>query len=259
MKIMSWNWGLRNQCAVDVLSHLVREKALKILFLMETKQSVLEMKKIQEGLPYRSMFAVPSIRWSGGLALLWMEEIDLHVQNFTLNHIDVLIMDDMANLWRLTGSMDGLRSNESRIHGNSWNISTLDTWHPGFALGILMRSCNQKRSKVDYQSHWPQCSTFERCFYIADWDLGFRGKESEVISLLGIMVVRRMIMCKKDWTGHAPRRNGEISSLIAMSLTYKQRILIIYQYSSPHNPEADQKEKNTTTFWREMGHSLWLW
>ena len=63
MKIMSWNCrGLRNQRAVDVLSHLVREKALKILFLMETKQSVLEMKKIQTGLPYRSMFAVPSIR-----------------------------------------------------------------------------------------------------------------------------------------------------------------------------------------------------
>ena len=45
MKIMSWNcWGLGNQRAVDVLSHLVREKAPKILFLMEIKQSVSEMK-----------------------------------------------------------------------------------------------------------------------------------------------------------------------------------------------------------------------
>ena len=104
MKIMNWNFqGLGNQRAVDVLSHLVREKALKILFLMETKQSVSEMKQIQAGLPYRSMFMVPSIRRNGGLALLWMEEIELHVQTFTLNHIDALIMDDPANPWRLTG------------------------------------------------------------------------------------------------------------------------------------------------------------
>ena len=44
MKILSWNCrGLGNQRAVDVLSHLVREKAPKILFLMETKQSIDEM------------------------------------------------------------------------------------------------------------------------------------------------------------------------------------------------------------------------
>ena len=103
MKIMSWNcWGLQNQHAVDVLSHLVREKVPKILFLIETKQSISEMKQIQAGLPYRCMFAVPSIRRSGGLALLRMEEIELHIQTFTLNHIDALIMDDPANPWRLT-------------------------------------------------------------------------------------------------------------------------------------------------------------
>ena len=32
-----------------------------------------------------------------------MEEIDLHVQNFILNHIDALIMDDPSNPWRSTG------------------------------------------------------------------------------------------------------------------------------------------------------------
>ena len=94
---MSWNCqGLRKQRAVDVLSHLVRKEAPKILFLLETKQ-------IQAGLPYQCMFAVPSIRQSGGLALLWMEEIELHVQTFTLNHIDALIMDDSANPWGSTG------------------------------------------------------------------------------------------------------------------------------------------------------------
>ena len=104
MKILSWNCrGLGNQRAVDVLSHLVREKAPKILFLMETKRSVAEMRLIQAVLPYRGMLAVPSVRRCGGLALLWMEEIELHVQTFTLNHIDALIMNDVNNPWRLTG------------------------------------------------------------------------------------------------------------------------------------------------------------
>ena len=56
------------------------------------------MKRIQVDLPYRCMFVVPSIQCSGGLALLWMEEIELHIQTFTLNHIDALIKDDPANL-----------------------------------------------------------------------------------------------------------------------------------------------------------------
>ena len=95
MSILSWNCqGLGNQWAVDVLSHLEREKAPKILFLMETKQSVDEMRRLQADLPYCCMFLVPSIRRSGGRALLWKEEVDLHVQTYSSNHIDALIYTD---------------------------------------------------------------------------------------------------------------------------------------------------------------------
>ena len=55
---------------MEVISHLMQVKAPKILFLMETKQSLEEMKRIQDDLPYRCMFMVPSIRRSGSLALL---------------------------------------------------------------------------------------------------------------------------------------------------------------------------------------------
>ena len=47
--------------AIDVLSHLMREKTLKVLFLMETKQSMEEMLRIQTDLPYCCMLAVPSL------------------------------------------------------------------------------------------------------------------------------------------------------------------------------------------------------
>ena len=70
------------------------EKAPKILFLMETKQSVEEMQRLQADLPYHCMLAVLSICRCGGLALLWMEDVNFHIQMYTLNHIDALILTD---------------------------------------------------------------------------------------------------------------------------------------------------------------------
>ena len=46
---------------INVLSHLMREKTLKVLFFMETKQSMEEMLRIQADLPYCCMLAVPSL------------------------------------------------------------------------------------------------------------------------------------------------------------------------------------------------------
>ena len=57
----------------------MREKAQKILFLMETKQIVDEMRRIQAKLQYELMLAVLCIRRAGGLAMLWKQEVDLHV------------------------------------------------------------------------------------------------------------------------------------------------------------------------------------
>ena len=48
MIVLSWNFRrLRNLNAGTVLSYLVRGKAPDILFLMETKQTIEEMKLIQ--------------------------------------------------------------------------------------------------------------------------------------------------------------------------------------------------------------------
>ena len=46
---------------------------------METKQTVDEMRRIQAKLQYHSMLAVLCVRRAGGLAMLWKQEVDLHV------------------------------------------------------------------------------------------------------------------------------------------------------------------------------------
>ena len=57
--MISWNCReLGNQRAVNALTFLVKEKVPNVLFLIETKQSVEEMKHIQNDLHYPSMFRV---------------------------------------------------------------------------------------------------------------------------------------------------------------------------------------------------------
>ena len=46
------------------------------------------MKTIQADLHYDFMLVVPYVRRAGGLSMLWKAGVDLHVQTFSLNHID---------------------------------------------------------------------------------------------------------------------------------------------------------------------------
>lgn len=101
---MSWNCrGLENSYAGAVLSHLVREKAPNFLFLMETKQTVDEMRQIQADIRYDNLLVVPCVHRAGGLAMLWKNEANLDIQTYSLNHIDACIMIDPHSPWRLTG------------------------------------------------------------------------------------------------------------------------------------------------------------
>ena len=96
MIAISWNCQvLENRRAVQVLADLVRKKGPKILFLMETKLSVSEMKPIQQELQFDSMTAIPSVRRSGGIALLWKNEVPLTTYTISPNHIDVVITTSM--------------------------------------------------------------------------------------------------------------------------------------------------------------------
>ena len=108
MNALSWNCrGLGNQCAVNVLSNLVGKKKPKIVFLMETKQTVDEIRKLKEDLHFIGGLVVPRDRsWGGrrgGLAMLWKDEVDLHIQTYSPHHINAIIQTNPRNPWRITG------------------------------------------------------------------------------------------------------------------------------------------------------------
>lgn len=73
---MSWNCQrLRNRREVQVLTYLVRKKGPTIFFLMETKLTVSEMQSVKMDMEFPSMLVVPCVRYSGGLALFWKNEV----------------------------------------------------------------------------------------------------------------------------------------------------------------------------------------
>ena len=75
-----------------------------MVFLIETKFNVAEMAKIKRKLERRQGMIVPSVCWSGGLALLWKDSLLVYVQTYSPRHIDAIIIEDDGNKkWRFTG------------------------------------------------------------------------------------------------------------------------------------------------------------
>ena len=175
--MLSWNCkGLGNPLVGAVLSHLVRANVPKVLFLMETKRTVDEMKTIQAELRYDNMLAIPCIHRASGLAMLWKEEITLHIQIYSQYHINAHIMIDPSNPWRLT-SFYG-RSEEHRRH-KSW--SYLRHLHTRDSLSwVCLGDFNEILNSAEKQGRLPKPHRLMEAFHNALLhcgliDLGYRG------------------------------------------------------------------------------------
>ena len=81
----------------------MKAKGPKILFLMETKRKKSYLECLRCRLGYDNLFIVPRRNLSGGLALLWMNEIDLHIWTFSPHHIDAVVNPRIDDAWRFTG------------------------------------------------------------------------------------------------------------------------------------------------------------
>ncbi|XP_059436330.1 uncharacterized protein LOC132169290 [Corylus avellana] len=105
MRAISWNCRrLGNPETVRDLCHMVKEKKPLLVFLMETKMNAKKMEFVRIKLKFDNMFAVDSVGRSGGLALLWMDKLQLSIQNFSRRHINGIIRRRTDNgEWKLTG------------------------------------------------------------------------------------------------------------------------------------------------------------
>ena len=130
MRMIFWRWlcssptnpneshklelsGLGNPRTVRDFSQMVKEKKLSFLFLMET----ISNKRRMEWIRVKLGFAVDLVGRSGGIALLWREEKELEIQNFSRWHINAIVKrNDEGAFWKLTcfyGDPDSSKQKES--------------------------------------------------------------------------------------------------------------------------------------------------
>jgi len=105
MSCLSWNCrGLGNPRIVRVLHQLVKERKPNLVFLIETLCTQKKMEAVRCRLGYEGLFVVDPIGRSGGLALLWRQNRDLEIFNYSKSHIHAVIKDaDGHPFWQFTG------------------------------------------------------------------------------------------------------------------------------------------------------------
>ncbi|XVF60704.1 hypothetical protein PTKIN_Ptkin08bG0069800 [Pterospermum kingtungense] len=120
MNILCWNCrGLRTPRAVREVAKLANVHKPQIVFLMETKRQGSEMERVRVLLGYNSCLTVDCVRRGGGLALLWMAEINLEVLSYSTHHIHRMV--DGGNKGRAWLFMV--------FYGEPQTNRRLDTWN----------------------------------------------------------------------------------------------------------------------------------
>ncbi|XP_075663160.1 uncharacterized protein LOC142632678 [Castanea sativa] len=104
MNCISWNCrGLGNALQVQELSDVVKAKGPNLIFLLETKKKSAYLEKVRCRLKFDNLFVVPRRHLSGGHALLWKNELDLHIRTFSSHHIDAVVNPRIDDAWQFTG------------------------------------------------------------------------------------------------------------------------------------------------------------
>lgn len=123
MSILSWNCrGLRTPRSVLDLHQLVKETRPILLFLMETEVKKRKLELLHIKFSFERLITVETIGKGGGLALLWKDNKEVEVLNFSLRHISAkitLLGSDFQ--WKMTGFYE----HPNRLYRDaSWQLLT---------------------------------------------------------------------------------------------------------------------------------------
>ena len=64
-----------------------------LVFLIETKVGTRRMMKVKEKIGFPNGLIIPSEGRSGGMALLWIRDVDVEIKSFSSSHIDAIVTD----------------------------------------------------------------------------------------------------------------------------------------------------------------------
>lgn len=86
---------------------------------METRTKSPYLEKLRCRLKFDNLFVVSRKNRGGGLALLWMNGLNLHIRTFLPRHIDAVINLGIDDAWRFTGFY---RAPEVANREDSWLV-----------------------------------------------------------------------------------------------------------------------------------------
>ncbi|KAL4279256.1 hypothetical protein GQ457_03G019180 [Hibiscus cannabinus] len=99
---MSWNVrGLGNKESVRALKNVAFKFKMSIIVLIETKKTNKYLEKIKMKMKMGESFYFEPIGISGGLALLWSNEINVSILSYWKNFIDIKVSSNEEE-WFLT-------------------------------------------------------------------------------------------------------------------------------------------------------------
>ena len=78
------------------------------------------MVKVKEKIGFPNGLIIPSEGRSGGMALLWIRDVDVEIKSFSSSHIDAIVMDSISGFkWRMTRFYGNPKTSLRR---GSWNL-----------------------------------------------------------------------------------------------------------------------------------------
>ena len=224
----------------------MREKRPKIIFLMETKQTVEEMGKVKEELHHQGgLVALCDRSWGGrqgGLAMFSKDEVNLHIQTYSPHHIDAIILTDPRALWRITGFYG---YSEERHKHKSWTL--LHRLHSRLPMPWLctgdyneILSFDKKQGQVE-KAFLSMLAFWNALAHCGLLDLGFQGsKFTWNNGRLGVEFVQERIdraCANGEWNDLFPR-----SCVLHLSASYSDHISILL---AVHANNGRNRKKNT--------------
>ena len=104
---------------------MMKVKKPNVVFLMETKLGKTKMELIRIKTGFLNLFVVDCVGRSGELALLWDDETELSIQNYSRRHINVVISpNDRVTPWKFTGFYGHSKRHEA--WGLLWHLASFD-------------------------------------------------------------------------------------------------------------------------------------
>jgi hypothetical protein len=89
--------GARNDATINEVDVLVKTYIPKMVFLCETRKKSKQMARYKGRLGLRGFAGFDSDGMSGGLALCWLESLQVEVKDANARFIDVLVWESVSS------------------------------------------------------------------------------------------------------------------------------------------------------------------